>query len=185
MISFDTVFTAIVALVVFYGTILTTLLIEKKKETTFNIKSFVIVLTIVCVLILSIALILYFGYIPFVPEIIARIKSMLLEGTSFALEYFYIIYLCGVVAFLPCGIIGCCDALDVFSKIMLRVVYILINIFATILIPYFSGSIIYSNLYDISFLLTVIVSLLVNFVFSLLIIFVGALICILDFEISK
>lgn len=168
MISFDTFFTTIISLSVFYVTVFVTLKIAKKNKPSLHIKCYIITLTVICVLFASIASILCFGHMPFGTEILAVAQSILraFEETSFAFNNFYIIYFCGIVGFLPIGILCCYWAVSEFIEIVTIVVDIALNILAVLIIPYFTGTFIYVHLSTISFLLTALASLFANLLMS-------------------
>lgn len=168
MISFDTFFTTIITLAVFYGTILVTLIIAKKNKPSLHIKCYIIILTVVCVLFASIAFALCFGHIPFWFEILVVAQSILsaFDETSFAFENFYIIYICGIIGFSPIGALCSYRAISEFDEEDIIIVEADINMLAAILIPYLTGTFIYIHLYSISFLLAALASFFFNFLIS-------------------
>lgn len=168
MISIDTFFTTIITLSVFYGTILITLIIAKKNNPSLHIKCYIIILTVICVLFTLTASILYFGHMPFLSAIFL-VKEYILsvyEETSFAFENFYVIYFCGIIGFLPIGILCSYLALNKFEEVIIFIFDIETNIAFAIACPYHIGTFIYAHLYTISFLLTALAALFANLLIS-------------------
>lgn len=171
MISLDALFTTIVTLFAFYGTILTTLILEKKKKPSMHIKLFVIALTLSCVLLLSIAFILYFGGIPFLKKIFLSIQPITAKA-AFALENFYTIYSLGEVTFNMVTSVVAMWYVSADTKIggVPYTVWKCLSLISALLVPYFTGLLVYNHLYALSFVLAIIASVLVNLSASLLLV---------------
>lgn len=174
MISFDTFFSAIIAIFIFYATMFITLIIAKKTNSTFPTKRIMIVLTVICLLIILVAIALCFNVAPFVQTVVAKIQSIpfIFTKTNFALEDFWLVYLCGVCPFVTFGVIFVSETMEVCISISTKIIEILYNLLATLFIPYFVGSLMYFLLYDFSLLATLIVSLIVEFIICFLLIYV-------------
>lgn len=188
MISFDTFFTTATTLFIFCSTIFVSLVIEQKKNPEFQAKRIKLSIIIISSLFLVFSFILYIGDIPFFIEGLNVVKSILFTcpllpfgREIFSFDKFYLIYLSGVVACLPCGIISVCDAVvSKTQKIPHRIFLILYAMLTTIWCPYILGYFIYTHLFAVSLLLAITVSLLINFFVDFLAIFIYL---IIDLEI--
>ena len=174
MISFDTFFTTIVAILIFYATMFITLLIAKNTNATLPTKRILIVLTAICSLFILITFALCFDVTSFMQTVISKIQSMPFDftNTNFALEDFWMIYFLGFIPFISLGIVFCIDAMEVYISISAKIIEILYNLLAILFIPYFVGSLTYFFLYDFSLSVTIIVSLILDFIISFLLTYV-------------
>lgn len=111
MISFDTLFTAIVSIVIFYISTTIVLILEQKKNENFQIKKALIMLSAVCLFLLVLCNYVYHGgYIPDtlisfqnnlqpIFDFILKSKLFPFYKPEFHQDYFILIYIVGLISF--------------------------------------------------------------------------------------
>lgn len=194
MINFDTFFSSILTLTIFCLTILISLIIERKKCKSLKIASigvFIIVFYF-AVFLITLSLyrsdeILWLSSVEKVKLLIFKCWILPFGRKEFSYSDFYIIYLVGVLSFVPMVIFGLTDLITSKSYELDELIFSIADLVLGILwFPFFSGCFIYNYLLKFSLLIALSVGLIANFFLSFILPFMAfAWDCIRSYIINK
>lgn len=177
----NTFFSIIVTLFTSYATIIVSLLIARNEKNSLSIRPIAVVLTAVYLFITLITIVLCFGDIPFSQDVILKMQFPLhINETNFVCERFGWIYRLGLVPLLVFGVTCLWYFVYIFASAIIKVVAVLFNIIAIIIVPYFVSSFIYQNVYDFSFAATVFLNLLANSLAGVLLVGANKVLDVID-----
>lgn len=181
MISFDTLFTVIVSIFIFYISTTIALLLERKKNKDFKIKNSITALNVVCLFLLAASVYLYHSEYSQTsstllqnkigPVIYFILNSRLFPfyKPEFYQDYFALIYIVGLISFSSIFIIAFKEIfLDTISvgSVMLFICMIIVFGLMALHIELFISSVVYDTLVVFDFWIALLGNVLVNLVIS-------------------
>lgn len=181
MINFDTFFSSILTLTIFCLTILISLIIEHKKCKSLKIASIGVFIIIFYFAVFLIALSLYlsdellwWSSIEKVKLAISKCWIFPFGRKEFSYHNFYIIYLVGVLSFVPMVVFGLADIIISKSYEPDEIIFSIADFtFGILWFPFLSGYFIYHYLLEFSLLIAISVGLIANFLLSFILPFMA------------